>query len=87
MHQEFICYFELTGAHPVGAQLNFALHPHKVVVLSLWGQKKKEMQLVHRILIILGCTLDSVKLLEDIYLNFGVFGDRFNHFFPLILTR
>lgn len=45
------------------------------------------MQLVHRILIILGCTLDSVKLLEDIYLNFGVFGDRFNHCFLLILTR
>lgn len=35
MLQEFLSQLELKGAHPVGAQLYFALHPHKALVLRV----------------------------------------------------
>lgn len=35
MLQEFIGRFQFTGAHPVGAQLDLALHPHEALVLCV----------------------------------------------------
>lgn len=35
MRQELLCHLDLEGAHPVGAELHPALHPHEALVLNV----------------------------------------------------
>lgn len=42
--QELVCHLELAGAHPVGAQLHSALHPHEAFVLCAGEKSQKHRQ-------------------------------------------